>query len=170
MIVFFGSVGSTMYQAHGAGERVFQLTDNQHSDRKPQIHNGQVTWYRYDGDDYEIFLYNGSSVIQLTDNQYSEAYPQIHNGQVTWYRSDGIDFEVFLYNGVTVVQLTDNQYDDRDPQIHGGQVTCPLHDMVIDLETGLAVAPDEGQTPTFETRVVDGEIEIRLNRSTVAVA
>ncbi len=48
--------------------------------------------------------------------------------------------------------------------VHGDRVTCPLHDMVIDLETGRAVAPDEGQTPAFETRVVDGGIEIRLNR------
>ena len=54
--------------------------------------------------------------------------------------------------------------------VHGARVTCPLHDMVIDLETGTAVAPDDGQTPTYETRVVDGEIEILIDRSTVAVA
>lgn len=49
--------------------------------------------------------------------------------------------------------------------VHGARVTCPLHDMVIDLETGRAVAPDEGDTRTFETRVVDGGIEILLDRS-----
>ncbi len=49
--------------------------------------------------------------------------------------------------------------------VHGAQVTCPLHDMVIDLETGVAVAPDEGQTSTYETRVVDGWIELRLGHS-----
>ena len=49
--------------------------------------------------------------------------------------------------------------------VHGAQVTCPMHDMVIDLETGHAVAPDEGDTRTFETRVIDGGIEILLDRS-----
>ena len=49
--------------------------------------------------------------------------------------------------------------------VHGTRVTCPLHDMVIDLETGRAVAPDEGEARTFETRVVDGGIEILLERS-----
>ncbi len=46
--------------------------------------------------------------------------------------------------------------------VHGARVTCPLHDMVIELETGLAVAPDEGQTATFEARVISGGVEIRM--------
>ncbi len=52
--------------------------------------------------------------------------------------------------------------------VHGAKVTCPLHDQVIDLETGTTVAPDEGQTPTFETRVIDGGIEILLEDVPVA--
>jgi nitrite reductase (NADH) small subunit len=52
--------------------------------------------------------------------------------------------------------------------VHGARVTCPLHDMVIDLETGRAVAPDEGDTRTFETRIVDGAIEILLDHSLAA--
>jgi high-affinity Fe2+/Pb2+ permease len=34
--------------------------------------NGDVTWYGYDGNDYEIFLYSNGSVIQLTDNDYGD--------------------------------------------------------------------------------------------------
>jgi|APSaa5957512535_1039671.scaffolds.fasta_scaffold79297_3 hypothetical protein len=40
-----------------------------------------------------------------------------------------------------------------------------MHDMVIELDTGHAVAPDEGDAQTFETRVVEGGIEILLDRS-----
>ncbi len=49
--------------------------------------------------------------------------------------------------------------------VHGARVTCPLHDMVIDLETGRAVGPDEGDTRTYETRINDGGIEILLDPS-----
>jgi nitrite reductase (NADH) small subunit len=45
--------------------------------------------------------------------------------------------------------------------VHGTRVTCPLHDMVIELETGLAIAPDDGQATTFEARVISGNVEIR---------
>ncbi|NQV22598.1 MAG: nitrite reductase small subunit NirD [Rhodospirillales bacterium] len=49
--------------------------------------------------------------------------------------------------------------------VYGTRVTCPLHEMVIELDSGSAVAPDEGQTPTFATRVVDGGIEICLSET-----
>jgi nitrite reductase (NADH) small subunit len=44
----------------------------------------------------------------------------------------------------------------------GDTVTCPLHNWVIGLKDGRALAPDEGETPTLPVRVVDGEIELGL--------
>jgi len=40
--------------------------------------------------------------------------------------------------------------------VHGGHVTCPLHNMVIELKTGRAVAPDKGCVLSFPVRI-DGE-------------
>lgn len=45
--------------------------------------------------------------------------------------------------------------------VHGCRVTCPLHNFVIDLASGEAVAPDEGKTKTIPARVTDGRIEIQ---------
>ncbi len=42
--------------------------------------------------------------------------------------------------------------------VHGQQVTCPLHNWVIDLETGEAQGPDVGCTQRYETRVDDGVV------------
>jgi nitrite reductase (NADH) small subunit len=42
--------------------------------------------------------------------------------------------------------------------IHGCKVTCPLHNMVINLETGVAVAPDEGKVRTLAVRVEGGAV------------
>ncbi|HEX7079698.1 MAG TPA: nitrite reductase small subunit NirD [Gammaproteobacteria bacterium] len=45
--------------------------------------------------------------------------------------------------------------------VHGRCVTCPLHDWVIDLATGEASEPDEGETATFEVRVHAGRVLVR---------
>ncbi len=46
--------------------------------------------------------------------------------------------------------------------ICGDIVTCPLHNWVIGLKDGRALAPDEGGTTSLPVRVVDGEIELGL--------
>lgn len=42
--------------------------------------------------------------------------------------------------------------------VQGCAVACPLHGWVIDLETGAAEAPDEGQVPTMPVRVEGSRI------------
>jgi nitrite reductase (NADH) small subunit len=46
--------------------------------------------------------------------------------------------------------------------VHGRRVACPLHDWKIHLDTGLAVAPDEGCAASFPVRVVGGVVELSL--------
>lgn len=47
--------------------------------------------------------------------------------------------------------------------IHGKKVACPLHDWKVHLDTGLAVAPDEGCTASYPVRIENGEIYISLS-------
>ncbi|HHI69489.1 MAG TPA: nitrite reductase small subunit NirD [Rhodobacteraceae bacterium] len=42
--------------------------------------------------------------------------------------------------------------------VHGNAVTCPLHNWVIDLQTGMAQGADEGRVNTYEIRVEQGRI------------
>lgn len=46
--------------------------------------------------------------------------------------------------------------------VHGHRVTCPLHNWVIELADGNAVAPDEGCAGVVPARVVDGRILLRV--------
>lgn len=57
--------------------------------------------------------------------------------------------------------------DDRCPHkggplsdgiVHGHKVTCPLHSLVIDLETGSAASPEDGAVRTHEVRVAEGRL------------
>ena len=53
--------------------------------------------------------------------------------------------------------------------VHGHQVTCPLHNWVIDLESGEAAAPDIGCTPKLPVRVTDGVVWLAIGpRSAVS--
>jgi len=40
--------------------------------------------------------------------------------------------------------------------VYGRRVTCPLHDWKLHLDTGLAVAPDEGCAARYPIRIEDG--------------
>jgi nitrite reductase (NADH) small subunit len=44
--------------------------------------------------------------------------------------------------------------------VAGARVTCPLHGWTIELETGAAVAPDEGSTRRFAVREIGGRVQI----------
>jgi nitrite reductase (NADH) small subunit len=46
--------------------------------------------------------------------------------------------------------------------VHGKRVSCPLHDWKIKLDTGTAVAPDEGCAASFPVRLQDGRILLSL--------
>jgi nitrite reductase (NADH) small subunit len=46
--------------------------------------------------------------------------------------------------------------------VYGKRVACPLHNWSIHLDNGNAVAPDEGCTATFPTKVVNGLIYLSL--------
>jgi nitrite reductase (NADH) small subunit len=61
--------------------------------------------------------------------------------------------------------------DDRCPHrggplsqgiVHGHFVTCPLHDFVIDLTNGRAVAPDKGCTAHHAVRIEHGMVMVLL--------
>ena len=46
--------------------------------------------------------------------------------------------------------------------ISGHTVTCPLHNWMIDLEDGEAIAPDQGTARPISVRVVDGQVYVHL--------
>ena len=46
--------------------------------------------------------------------------------------------------------------------VHGNRVACPLHDWKIQLETGIAVAPDEGCAASFPIKMEGNTIFLSL--------
>lgn len=61
--------------------------------------------------------------------------------------------------------------DDRCPHrngplsqgiVHGRRVTCPLHNWVLELSDGTAVAPDEGCVATYPVKIENQRILVCL--------
>jgi nitrite reductase (NADH) small subunit len=47
--------------------------------------------------------------------------------------------------------------------VFGERVACPLHNWNIQLDSGCAVAPDEGCTQKFSVKVDDGTVYLDVN-------
>ncbi len=54
--------------------------------------------------------------------------------------------------------------------VSGKTVTCPLHNWNIALDTGEAVAPDEGCAGHFPVKVVEGKISLLLTKERIKLA
>jgi len=76
------------------------------------------------------------------------------------------DVAVFRTAGDEVFALFDRCPHKQGPLSQGivydKRVACPLHNWVIDMESGEATGPDEGCTRTFETKVEEGVVYISL--------
>lgn len=81
-------------------------------------------------------------------------------------RIDNDDVAVFRTNQDEVFALRDRCPHKEGPLsqgiVHGSRVTCPLHNLVMDLANGKAVAPDEGCAAVYPVKVEAGFVSIAL--------
>lgn len=82
---------------------------------------------------------------------------------------EGRPIAVFRTAANRVFALIDECPHRRGPLsegiVFGDAVACPLHNWVIGLEDGAALAPDEGRTVSLPVRVVAGEVHVGLPRA-----
>ena len=76
-------------------------------------------------------------------------------------RQQGMDIAVFRTEQDEVFALLDRCPHKGGPLsqgiVFGNHVACPLHNWHIGLGTGVAAAPDEGSTPTFQVKLEGGK-------------
>ena len=93
-----------------------------------------------------------------------EDIPQL--GSRVVQREGQTDIAIFRTSEDTVFAL-----EDRCPHkggalsqgiVCGNKVACPLHNWNIALETGCAIAPDEGSTKTYPVKIEGGFVLLSL--------
>ncbi|MGL6344209.1 MAG: hypothetical protein ACRC80_34320, partial [Waterburya sp.] len=104
-----------------------------------------------DGNDREIFFYNGSKTIQISNNDADDSSPQISGNNVVWVSNDAIykeksyydrdksyaRNEIFFYDGSKTVQVTDNNVSDSYPQISENNLVWARFGLSKDGTSGL---------------------------------
>jgi nitrite reductase (NADH) small subunit len=82
-------------------------------------------------------------------------------------RTDTMDIAIFRTAKDEVFALKDNCPHKGGPLsqgiVHGNTVTCPLHNWKIELDSGQALAPDEGCTNRFAVKIEDGKVYVALS-------
>ncbi len=82
------------------------------------------------------------------------------------------DIAVFRTMGDEVFALQDRCPHKGGPLsqgiVHDRRVTCPLHNWVLELESGAAVAPDVGCARHYPVRIEGGAIFLSLEAAKVA--
>ena len=90
--------------------QVTAITDGSQRVEAPRVSGSSVAWQQYDGHDWEIYLYDGSTIKQLTDNDVDDTVPDVSNGHVAWKRGDYDDTDI-VYNGITIMEGVKNNTD-----------------------------------------------------------
>lgn len=103
--------------------KVQSLTKNVGNDFDYVVWGNRVAWEGYDGNDWEIYLYDGQNIQQLTNNNRDDRFVTLYGANVAWSGFDGNDYEIFLFDGTEIRQVTDNAYDDKNPRVSATHLT-----------------------------------------------
>lgn len=107
----------------------------------PSVSGNSVVWQGWDGNDFEIFLWNGRTTIQLTNNFTDDRSPLISGSSVAWVGKDpaGTDNEVFLYNPASgTKQLSADDASPTNVQLSGSNLMwqSDVNTYYYNLQTG----------------------------------
>ncbi len=104
------------------GQKI-QITDNDYDDKHPSLYKQTLAWVgEHDGDNFDLFYWDGQHAYKLTDTDGDDLEPSLHNGAIAWTEFDGDDYEIYYWQGGANIQITDDDYDDRSPVIKDGKI------------------------------------------------
>ena len=120
----------TSYEGDKKKANLQQISNNVDDDFKPVIWDKKVAWQSFDGDDFEIYLFDAraepnKSVKKLTNNLYDDVNVSFCDNVLTWMGYfDNWDAEVFTWDweADTFQMITNNEYEDKSPQTCNGKI------------------------------------------------
>jgi hypothetical protein len=94
-----------------------RLTNNNINDTFFAIAGNNTGWKTTDGNDSELYLYNGSRIVKLTNNNRNDdTFQGISARYALWESNTGRTYDdFFAYNGRRIIRLTNN----NQPELFG---------------------------------------------------
>lgn len=144
------------------------ISNNSGTDWAPLVSDDLVVWEGYDGNDWEIFVYDGVSTFNLTNNQTNDKMVEVDGNKVVWVNEgDRGNDEIFLYDGESGVttRITSNNSLNNDPMIDGDKIVWEsyatgnweifLYDIVSGVTENISNNPSY---PDFNPKISDGNV------------
>ncbi len=105
--------------------RRFQLTRNFYYDLKPVTRGNRVAWYGWDGNNFQVYLYDHDSGVtyQVSRNQEQNVAVQMdRHGNLAWRTQAAYRGDIFLWDGQEVRQLSQNGNENINHSLWDGKV------------------------------------------------
>lgn len=108
-------------------EKETQLTFSKTNNMEPKVSDAGIVWQAWDGNDWEIMLFDGSYTEQLTENSVEDVAPVIQDGYVLWNVLGGDEQQARVYSLDTKETTSIQGYE-------GGSIINPRFVLVYDTE------------------------------------
>ncbi|HLP93001.1 MAG TPA: HYR domain-containing protein, partial [Saprospiraceae bacterium] len=108
------------------------VSNNTISDESPVISGDYVAWSGYDGQDWEVFLFNTKTGVieNVTNNDYNDYEPKIDGDYMVWRSGIG----PILYHIPSKIKTNIPFYNGWPPEIKGDYVVGVIHDGDFEIE------------------------------------
>ena len=129
------------------------------------LDNGQIAWAGWDGNDYEIYLWDGANTTQITDNSVNDYEAQLNNGQIAWtgVEANSTSFDVFFWDGLTITNVSNRPgYPDEDAHLMNGEIAWSGYNK---FETKRDIYLWDGNTTKVVSPLVKQDFEPQINNS-----
>jgi hypothetical protein len=148
---------------------IFRLTYNNMNDIYPSAYEGTIAWQGHDGNDYEIFYWNGAEIKQITENDYDDAQPSLYDGTVAWvgFPDSNYHGDIYYWDGEKIIRLTNNNLVDQNPSLNNGAIAWEgddneMHDYEIFYWDGTEIIQiTENQTSDMQPSLYNSKIAWR---------
>ena len=88
---------------------------------EPRIHSENVVWAGSDGNDQEVFIYDGRGIVRLTDNSVPDVNPWLYDSHVVWESGEGSQTMILHYDGSVLGPVPGSQ-GGHTPRVWGERV------------------------------------------------
>ena len=111
-----------------AASKIFKMTDNNYHDTGPDVHMGKIAWMAADGNDYEVYYWDGTAEtpVPITQNSDEDGYVSLYDGKIAWYAylyGEENPHRIFYWDGITTIQISDSDISyNAYPSLYDGTV------------------------------------------------
>jgi cysteine-rich repeat protein len=119
---------------------------------RPVLSDGRAAWSASDGNDAELFLFDGKGVVRLTQNTEDDRFPSAYGPDLVWQQGPPGESVIILFDGQSLGPIPGSK-GGRKPQVWGRHVAwltgaeSSKELNVFDRESGTTSKPN--LTPLF---------------------